>query len=70
MDDFALTSAERAARRVEPPRGPRPGDEAVKQSAADAGGSWIPAFGMQPPGLARVIGRASGPEPDGLDIAI
>ena len=28
-----------------------PGDEAVKQSAADAGGFWIPAFGMQPPGI-------------------
>jgi hypothetical protein len=29
----------------------RPGDDAVKQSAADAGGFWIPAFGMQPPGI-------------------
>jgi hypothetical protein len=23
----------------------------VKQAAADAGGFWIPAFGMQPPGI-------------------
>jgi hypothetical protein len=29
----------------------RPGDEAVRQAAADAGGFWIPAFGMRPPGI-------------------
>jgi predicted nucleotidyltransferase len=28
-----------------------PGDERVRQAAADAGGFWIPAFGMQPPGF-------------------
>ena len=78
MDDFALTSAERALLAALNRRGVRylliglgaavlqgapvskqdlvlwieyPGDEAVKQSAADAGGFWIPAFGMQPPGI-------------------
>lgn len=29
----------------------RPGDEAVREAASDAGGFWIPAFGMQPPGI-------------------
>jgi len=29
----------------------RPGDEPVRQAAADAGGFWISAFGMQPPGF-------------------
>jgi hypothetical protein len=29
----------------------RPGDEAVRFAAVDAGGFWIPAFGMQPPGI-------------------
>jgi hypothetical protein len=28
-----------------------PGDDDVRAAAADAGGFWIPAFGMQPPGL-------------------
>ena len=28
-----------------------PGDEAVCQAASDAGGFWIPAFGMRPPGI-------------------
>lgn len=36
-----------------------PGAEAVRQAAGDAGGFWVPAFGLQPPafggdGLARV----------------
>ena len=78
MDDFALTSAERALLAALNLRGVRylliglgaavlqgapvstqdldlwlehPGDEAVRQAAADAGGFWIPAFGMQPPGM-------------------
>jgi hypothetical protein len=78
VDDFALTSAERALLAALNRRGvrylliglgaavlqgapvstqdldlwiERPGDEAVRQSAADAGGFWIPAFGMQPPGI-------------------
>jgi hypothetical protein len=29
----------------------RPGDDAVRQTASDAGGFWIPAFGMRPPGF-------------------
>jgi hypothetical protein len=29
----------------------RPGDDAVRQAAADAGGFWIAAFGMHPPGI-------------------
>jgi len=78
VDDFALTSAERALLAALNRRGvrylvmglsaavlqgapvstqdldlwiERPGDETVKQAAADAGGFWIPAFGMQPPGI-------------------
>ena len=78
MDDFALTSAERALLAALNRRGvrylliglgaavlqgapvstqdldlwlERPGDDTVKLAAADAGGFWIPAFGMQPPGI-------------------
>ena len=29
----------------------RAGDDAVRQAAADAGGFWLPSFGMQPPGF-------------------
>jgi hypothetical protein len=29
----------------------KPGDDAVRKAAADAGGFWIPAFGLQPPGI-------------------
>jgi hypothetical protein len=29
----------------------RPGDDAVRLAAVDAGGFWIPSFGMQPPGI-------------------
>jgi hypothetical protein len=29
----------------------RPGDDAVRQAAADAGGFWLPGFGVQPPGF-------------------
>jgi hypothetical protein len=29
----------------------RPGDDAVRQAASDAGGFWLPAFGMRPPGF-------------------
>jgi hypothetical protein len=29
----------------------RPGDAAVRAAASDAGGFWIPAFGMHPPGI-------------------
>ena len=29
----------------------RPGDDAVRRALAEAGGFWVPAFGLQPPGL-------------------
>ena len=29
----------------------RAGDDAVRQAAADAGGFWLPGFGLQPPGF-------------------
>jgi hypothetical protein len=29
----------------------QPGDDAVRRALAEAGGFWIPAFGLQPPGL-------------------
>ena len=29
----------------------QPGDERVRAAAADAGGFWVPAFGLRPPGL-------------------
>ena len=78
MDDFALTTAERALLAALNRRGvrflviglgaavlqgaplstqdldlwlERPGDEGVRQAALDAGGFWIPAFGLQPPGI-------------------
>lgn len=28
-----------------------PGDDAVRQAAVDAGGFWLPGFGLQPPGF-------------------
>lgn len=28
-----------------------PGDDSVRAAASDAGGFWVPAFGLQPPGL-------------------
>lgn len=86
MDDFALTSAERALLLALSRRGvryivvglgaavlqgapmstqdvdlwiERPGDDPVRQAAADAGGFWLSPHGMQPPafggeGLERV----------------
>jgi predicted nucleotidyltransferase len=86
VDDFALTSAERALLLALSRRGvryivvglgaavlqgapmstqdvdlwiERPGDDPVRQAAADAGGFWLPPNGMQPPafggeGLERV----------------
>lgn len=78
MDDFALTSAERALLTALNQREvrylviglgaavlqgapvstqdldlwlERPGDDAVRQAAADAGGFWIAAFGLHPPGI-------------------
>lgn len=78
MDDFTLTSAERALLIALRARGvrfllvglgaaviegapvstqdldlwlERADDEAVRLAAADAGGFWLPGFGMQPPGF-------------------
>ena len=78
MDDYALTSAERALLTALNQRGVRylviglgaavlqgapvstqdldlwlehPGDDAVRRAATDAGGFWIAAFGLHPPGI-------------------
>ena len=52
----------------------RPGDDAVKQAAADASGFWIAGFGMHPPGFGGagleridVVLTAHGLESFGID---
>lgn len=55
MDAFALTPAERALFRALNERGVRrfesAGDERMRDAARQAGGFWVPSFGLPPPGI-------------------